>query len=63
VERAVKKLDGVIEANVNAASEKLNIRFEDSKVSVSDIKKAVEKAGYKALDNAVNKTLKIEGMT
>lgn len=54
MERAVRKLDGVVEANVNAASEKLNISFQDSKVSVSDIKKAVEKAGYKALNEEVN---------
>lgn len=48
VERASKKLDGVSEANVNFATEKLNISFEPSKVRVSDIKKAIEKAGYKA---------------
>ena len=50
VERVTKKLDGVIEANVNYATEKLNISYEPSKVRVSDIKKAVEKAGYKALE-------------
>ena len=50
VERAAKKLDGVIEANVNFATEKLNVSFEPSKVRLSDIKKAIEKAGYKALE-------------
>jgi Cu+-exporting ATPase len=54
VERAVRKLDGVIEANVNAASEKLDISFEDSKLRVIDIKKAVEKAGYKALEEDIS---------
>lgn len=53
VERVSKKLDGVLEANVNLASEKLNITYEPSKVKVSDIKKAIEKAGYKALDDEV----------
>jgi Cu+-exporting ATPase len=53
-ERAVKKLDGVIDANVNFATEKLNVNFENSKVRVSDIKKAVEKAGYKALEEETN---------
>lgn len=53
VERASKKLDGVLEANVNLASEKLNITYEPSKVKVSDIKKAIEKAGYKALDDEI----------
>lgn len=53
VERAVKKLDGVAEANVNLATEKLVVSFEPSKVRSSDIKKTVEKAGYKALDDEV----------
>lgn len=53
VERASKKLDGVLEVNVNLASEKLNITYEPSKVKVSDIKKAIEKAGYKALDDEI----------
>ena len=48
VERVSKKLDGVNEANVNFATEKLTVSFEPSKVRVSDIKKAIEKAGYKA---------------
>ena len=51
VERASRKLEGVREANVNYATEKLNIDFDDGKVSVGDIQKAVEKAGYKAFDD------------
>ncbi|WP_127836766.1 heavy metal translocating P-type ATPase [Clostridium prolinivorans] len=50
VERVTKKLDGVIESNVNLASEKLNIKYDPSKVEVSDIKRVIEKAGYKALE-------------
>lgn len=63
VERASKKLDGVTEANVNFATEKLTVNYDDSKLSLSDIQKAVEKAGYKALVEATTKTLKVEGMT
>lgn len=63
VERATKKLDGVSDSNVNYATEKLSIHFDDSKVSVENIQAAVEKAGYKAVSEAVGKTLKIEGMT
>lgn len=63
VERASKKLEGVTEANVNLASEKLSINYDESKVGIPDIQAAVEKAGYKAIVEAVNKTLKIEGMT
>jgi Cu+-exporting ATPase len=53
VERATKKLDGINEANVNFATEKLNVSFEQSKIRVSDIKKAIEKAGYKAIEEEV----------
>nr|WP_242846742.1 heavy metal translocating P-type ATPase [Clostridium homopropionicum] len=50
IERVTKKLDGVVESNVNFATEKLNISYDPLKVRVSDIKKAVEKAGYKAVE-------------
>ncbi len=50
VERVSRKLDGVMEANVNIATEKLDITFDKSKVSLNDIKRAIEKAGYKALE-------------
>lgn len=63
VERVSKKLPGVIEANVNFATEKLSISFDESKVQLSDIQQAISKAGYKGIINNVNKTLKIEGMT
>ncbi|MCB2314080.1 heavy metal translocating P-type ATPase [Clostridium tagluense] len=63
VERATKKLQGVNETNVNIATEKLSINFDEAVVSVEDIQTAVEKAGYKAIGDDVNKTMKIEGMT
>lgn len=63
VERATKKLNGVKESSVNLATEKLSINFDESKVNIKDIQSAVEKAGYKAIDNTFNKTMKIEGMT
>lgn len=63
VEKATRKLDGVTEANVNFATEKLNISFDESKVSVQDIQAAVEKSGYKVAGDAISKTFKIEGMT
>ncbi|HHV08766.1 MAG TPA: copper-translocating P-type ATPase [Clostridiales bacterium] len=63
VEKASAKLQGVTEANVNFATEKLNISFDDSQVSIPDIQAAVEKAGYKALVESNSRTLQIEGMT
>lgn len=50
VERATRRLEGVASANVNLATEKLAITFEPSVLSVSDIKKAVKNAGYKAVE-------------
>jgi Cu+-exporting ATPase len=63
VERSAKKLDGVEEATVNLATEKLNINYDESKVSVKDIQDAIAKAGYKTKTETISKTLKIEGMT
>lgn len=50
IEKVTSKLDGVLESNVNYATENLTISFEPSKVRVSDIKRVIEKAGYKALE-------------
>ena len=63
VERVTRKLDGVEESNVNLATEKLNISFDETKINIKDIEAAIEKAGYKAVSAAVTKTMKIEGMT
>ena len=63
IEKVSKKLPGVEEASVNFATEKLNINYDDSKIKLSDIQNAVEKAGYKVLVETTNKTLKLEGMT
>lgn len=47
VERVTKKLQGVQESNVNFANEKLTIVVDEDVAGYSDIKTAVEKAGYK----------------
>ena len=63
VERAVKKIDGIASANVNLATEKLTVEYDDNKINNEIIQNAVEKAGYKAVADTAVKTLKIEGMT
>lgn len=65
VERAVKKLDGVVEANVNIATEKMDISFDETKVTKQTIQTAVEKAGYQAVEEVHEKeiTIPIQGMT
>ena len=63
VEKAAQKLPGVKTANVNLATEKMNIQFDSSALTEADIQKAVADAGYTAISNTVKKTFNIEGMT
>lgn len=65
VERVTQKLDGVTEASVNFATEKLSITFDETKLSIADIQKAVSKAGYEAIEENRGKEvlIPIEGMT
>jgi len=48
VDRAVRKLDGVIDVHVNIANDKMKISFDQNKIKLSHIKKAVYDAGYDA---------------
>lgn len=48
IERTIKKLDGVESANVNFATEKALVKFDEEKISEDKIIEAVKKAGYKA---------------
>lgn len=50
VERAIGKLDGINEVNVNLATEKAKVVYDSSKTRISQIKDAILKAGYKALE-------------
>ena len=63
VEKAAQKLPGVKTANVNLATEKMNIQFDSSALTEADIQKAVADAGYTAISNTVKKIFNIEGMT
>ncbi len=54
IERITRKLNGVVESNVNYATEKLTISFEPSLVKTNDIKRAISKGGYKALEEESN---------
>ncbi len=63
VERVVRKVPGVAEASVNLATEKLSVLFDETKSHLQDIRSAIEKAGYTALEQTENRTFRIEGMT
>ncbi|MDR1805476.1 MAG: heavy metal translocating P-type ATPase [Clostridium sp.] len=54
VERALAKLDGVLSASVNYATEKASVCYEPSRVRLSAIKQAVEGAGYSVLEITKN---------
>lgn len=67
IERSVGKLDGVQSVNVNFATEKLAIEFDEGKTSIDEIKVAVKKAGYgvreKQNEDLRDITIPIVGMT
>ncbi len=50
VERALKKPDGVLDVNVNLATEKATVSYLPGAVRRADLVKAVEAAGYGVLD-------------
>jgi len=63
VERFVRKMEGVEEANVNFATEILNVVFDETRVKIEDIENTVVKAGYGVKKNIKHYTFKVEGMT
>lgn len=65
VQRAISKLDGVETCAVNLATEKLNLRYDETKQAFASLKTAVEKAGYGLLEEPHTKKidLLIEGMS
>ncbi|AMM41639.1 copper-translocating P-type ATPase [Candidatus Desulfofervidus auxilii] len=49
IENALKKLDGIVDVNVNLSAEKAYITYNPKLVAIDDIKKAIEDAGYQYL--------------
>ncbi len=60
VERNVRKLDGIREANVNFASEKLTLTYDDSLLKMDEIVGRIRRAGYDVAQQTVD--LAITGM-
>ena len=50
VEKAVRILNGVEEASVNFATEKVTVSYDSRKVRLSAIRETIEKSGYRALE-------------
>ena len=57
VERVTKKLDGVEDSSVNIATEKAIITYDPTKVRLSQITKAIEKAGYEPITEENKETV------
>lgn len=53
IEKAVRKVPGVIVANVNFASEKANVEFDSVKSSDKQIADAINSTGYKVIQSSV----------
>jgi len=56
-QKAISKLDGVVSASVNIATEKAVVVFDPSSVKLSMIKQAVSDAGFKAEESGENITV------
>lgn len=65
IEKSVAKLDGVKKSSVNFATEKLNVEYDESFLTVKDIIQTVINAGYNAREKSEMKeiTLPIGGMS
>src|SRR5260221_3175207 len=57
IERNVRKLPGIQEANVNLANERLNVVYDPTQLSHDDIVARVRKAGYDVPTVTENETL------
>ncbi len=51
VEKAARKVEGIAVANVNLATGKMTVKYDDKKASLAKIMDAVDRAGYKAIDD------------
>ncbi|WMC92374.1 heavy metal translocating P-type ATPase [Kineothrix sp. MB12-C1] len=65
IEKSVRKLEGIGQANVNLASEKLFVEYDDATVGLDVIKERITKIGYQVEEksDSQNVTIPIGGMT
>jgi Cu+-exporting ATPase len=54
ITKKVSKLDGVKNINVNYASEKANIDFDESKINIEQMNNEIEKLGYSIHENKMD---------
>ncbi|MDD1775544.1 MAG: heavy metal translocating P-type ATPase [Methanobacterium sp.] len=61
IEKSLRKLEGVDEAQVNLNVEEADVEYDSSKLQLQDLENAVTKTGYSVVNEKV--TLKVGGMT
>ncbi len=61
IERVLKKVEGILEVQVNFASEQASVVFDPKKLSIRDIVNAIRKSGYNVATARIE--LPITGMT
>ena len=59
VERGVKKMEGINNANVNLTTEILTVDFDENKISSDKIEKKVEALGYSIVKKIKTHTYKV----
>ena len=64
IEKTAGKMTGVLEASVNLASEKLNIKVEEGAFDPEELQRQIDASGYTVvMPQYVTKTFDVEGMT
>jgi len=63
IEVALKELEGVKDVKVNLATESAYVKFDESKVSITQIIRAIENIGYGVVREKRDAIIKIGGMT
>lgn len=65
VERSVKKLEGIESVNINLATEKLTVEYDEAKTNIDMIKTQIKSSGYDTVDDVLDKevVIPISGMT
>ncbi|MFH1841543.1 MAG: heavy metal translocating P-type ATPase [Candidatus Nealsonbacteria bacterium] len=58
IENALKKEAGIKSANVNFASEKLYLEFDEIEISIAQIQKIIEKLGYEAIEETAEEEMR-----
>lgn len=57
VEKALKKQEGIIQANVNLTAEKAFVDYNPSQISLDAIRESIENAGYEVVDQQKKKQI------